>query len=80
MKVDVPFQIMSCRLIVILYVSSAFSSAVHVCRIEMIKDHEDKRDWEAWLLSHGMSATCRSVDDMHYKEIEEKPGSGKKKK
>jgi len=46
----------------------------------MIKDHEDKRDWEAWLLSHGMSATCRSVDDMHYKEIEEKPGSGKKKK
>ncbi|KAL4232646.1 hypothetical protein ACF0H5_007335 [Mactra antiquata] len=28
----------------------------------------DKQDWETWLLSHGLNATCRSVDDMHYKE------------
>ncbi|XP_060597981.1 tripartite motif-containing protein 3-like isoform X2 [Ruditapes philippinarum] len=41
----------------------------HDCRINMIKDHEGRNDWEAWLLSHGLSATCRSVDDMHYKEI-----------
>lgn len=41
----------------------------HDCRVEVIKEHEDKRNWEAWLLSHGVTATCRSVDDMHYKEI-----------
>ncbi|XP_045196910.1 tripartite motif-containing protein 2-like [Mercenaria mercenaria] len=41
----------------------------HDCRVDMIKEHEDKNDWEAWLLSHGLSATCRSVDDMHYKEV-----------
>lgn len=43
----------------------------HDCRVDVIKEHEEKGDWEAWLLSHGLSATCRSVDDMHFKEIED---------
>ncbi|WAR08073.1 TRIM2-like protein [Mya arenaria] len=52
----------------------------HDCRVETVKEHEDKRDWEAWLLSRGLEDTCRSVDLLHYKEITDKPGEGGKRK
>lgn len=48
-----------------------YNITAHDCRTDVIKEHEDKKEWETWLLSHGLNATCRSIDDMHYKEYED---------
>lgn len=51
----------------------------HDCRMEIVRDYTDRQDWETWLLSRGLSDTCRSVDGLHSKDVEERPRSSKKK-
>ena len=53
--------------------------SVHDCRMESVKDRTATTEWETWMLSHGLAATCRSVDDMHFKDTEERPGTSSKK-
>ena len=53
--------------------------SAHDCRMEGVRDHTDRQDWETWLLAQGLADTCRSVEGLHLKETEERPQSSKKK-
>ena len=42
-----------------------------------MKDHCDRREFETWVLSHGITETYRAVDDLHDKSEVPTPGSKK---
>lgn len=45
----------------------------------MLREHTMNTDWEAMVLSQGLNATCRSVDGLHYKEVEDRSKSPSQK-
>lgn len=47
----------------------------HDCRAEMIRENTMSTDWETMILAQGLNATCRSVDGMHFKDVEDRAKS-----
>lgn len=41
----------------------------HDCREPIVKDHQDTHKWDAFILSHGLKATCENVDKLHQRRI-----------
>ncbi|XP_069126937.1 tripartite motif-containing protein 2-like [Argopecten irradians] len=45
----------------------------HDCRMDTMKDLTEKKDWEAWMFSHGLGQVYRSVNYLHNQEKEVTP-------
>ncbi|KAK3773328.1 hypothetical protein RRG08_023213 [Elysia crispata] len=50
---------------------------VHDGRHDIMKDHTDRREFETWVLSHGITETYRAVDELHDKNEDPSPGTKK---
>ena len=43
----------------------------HDCRPEIIQDHYERVDWEAYILASGIKNTYSAINELHHKAKEE---------